>query len=81
MLRSTFDAFDVDRKGYIETEMIGTILDMLGTKLSGEDLEVSTLLYQQYILLFRSSLVTSLLDNSHFRLSLTTQKLTIPVNF
>lgn len=40
MLQQTFDAFDVDKKGYIGTEMIGTILDMLGTQLAGDDLEV-----------------------------------------
>lgn len=40
MLRSTFDAFDVDQKGYIETDMIGTILDMLGTQLVGDELQV-----------------------------------------
>ncbi|KAF2901009.1 hypothetical protein ILUMI_05176 [Ignelater luminosus] len=39
MLRSTFDAFDVDQKGYIETDMIGTILDMLGTQLVGDELQ------------------------------------------
>lgn len=40
MLKSTFDAFDVDKKGFISTEMIGTIMDMLGTQLVGEELEV-----------------------------------------
>ncbi|XP_050304900.1 troponin C, isoallergen Bla g 6.0101-like [Anthonomus grandis grandis] len=39
MLKSTFDAFDVDRKGFISTDMIGTILDMLGTQLVGDELE------------------------------------------
>lgn len=41
MLKSTFDAFDVDRKGYIEADMIGTIMDMLGTHVIAEELEVS----------------------------------------
>ncbi|KAH0817578.1 hypothetical protein GEV33_005213 [Tenebrio molitor] len=36
---STFDAFDVDKKGYIGVDMIGTILDMLGTQLIGEELD------------------------------------------
>ncbi|KAJ3626272.1 hypothetical protein MTP99_016784 [Tenebrio molitor] len=39
MLKSTFDAFDVDKKGYIGVDMIGTILDMLGTQLIGEELD------------------------------------------
>ena len=47
VLRSTFDAFDVEKKGYIETDMIGTILDMLGTQLVGEELQV--LLYCCYL--------------------------------
>lgn len=41
MLQQTFDAFDVKKKGYIDTDMIGTIMDMLGTQLSAEELEVS----------------------------------------
>lgn len=40
MLRQTFDAFDVNKNGYIDTDMIGTIMDMLGTKLSEDELEV-----------------------------------------
>lgn len=44
VLQSTFDAFDVDKKGYIGTDMIGTILDMLGTQLVGEELQVKALL-------------------------------------
>lgn len=40
MLQSTFDAFDVDKKGYIGTEMIGTIMDLLGTQLAVNELEV-----------------------------------------
>jgi Ca2+-binding EF-hand superfamily protein len=39
VLKSTFDAFDVDKKGYIGVDMIGTILDMLGTQLIGEELD------------------------------------------
>ncbi|XP_018575213.1 troponin C, isotype gamma-like [Anoplophora glabripennis] len=39
MLKSTFDAFDVDRKGYIEADMIGTIMDMLGTHVMAEELD------------------------------------------
>ncbi|GJQ82102.1 hypothetical protein Trydic_g15889 [Trypoxylus dichotomus] len=39
VLQQTFDAFDVDKKGYIGTEMIGTILDMLGTQLAGDELQ------------------------------------------
>ncbi|XP_045474279.1 troponin C, isoallergen Bla g 6.0101-like [Harmonia axyridis] len=39
MLKSTFDAFDVDRKGYIETEMIGMIMDMLGAQVGADELE------------------------------------------
>ncbi|XP_031351630.1 troponin C, isoallergen Bla g 6.0101-like isoform X2 [Photinus pyralis] len=39
MLRSTFDAFDIDKKGYIEPEMVGIILDMLGTQIMGDELE------------------------------------------
>ncbi|XP_023016533.1 troponin C, isoallergen Bla g 6.0101 isoform X2 [Leptinotarsa decemlineata] len=39
MLKSTFDAFDVDRKGYIDADMIGTIMDMLGTHVMEEELE------------------------------------------
>lgn len=39
MLKSTFDFFDVDRKGYIGVDMIGTIMDMLGTELIGSELD------------------------------------------
>lgn len=42
VLQQTFDAFDVDNKGYIETDMIGTIMDMLGTRLTTDELEVTT---------------------------------------
>lgn len=47
MLQQTFDAFDVDKKGYIGTEMIGTILDMLGTQLADDDLEVQISFFLQ----------------------------------
>lgn len=40
VLKATFDAFDVDRKGFISTDMIGTIMDLLGTQLIGEELDV-----------------------------------------
>ncbi|KAJ8910441.1 hypothetical protein NQ315_016986 [Exocentrus adspersus] len=39
VLKSTFDAFDVDKKGYIEADMIGTIMDMLGTHVIAEELD------------------------------------------
>ncbi|KAG5900330.1 Troponin C [Gonioctena quinquepunctata] len=39
MLKSTFDAFDVDRKGYIDSDMIGIIMDMLGTHVMADELE------------------------------------------
>ncbi|CAH1154111.1 unnamed protein product [Phaedon cochleariae] len=39
MLKQTFDVFDVDRKGYIDIDMIGTIMDMLGTHVSTEEIE------------------------------------------
>ncbi|KAL3267699.1 hypothetical protein HHI36_006831 [Cryptolaemus montrouzieri] len=39
MLKSTFDAFDVDRKGYIDTDMIGIIMDMLGAQVGADELE------------------------------------------
>ncbi|KAJ8955277.1 hypothetical protein NQ318_000305 [Aromia moschata] len=39
MLKSTFDAFDVERKGYIEADMIGTIMDMLGTHVLADELD------------------------------------------
>lgn len=44
VLKATFDAFDVDRKGFISTDMIGTIMDLLGTQLIGEELEVRLLI-------------------------------------
>jgi Ca2+-binding EF-hand superfamily protein len=39
VLRKAFEAFDPDKKGYIETDMIGTILDMLGVKCTEEMVE------------------------------------------
>lgn len=33
MLKNAFDAFDHEKKGVISTEMIGTILEMLGHEL------------------------------------------------
>ncbi|XP_028130418.1 troponin C, isoallergen Bla g 6.0201-like isoform X1 [Diabrotica virgifera virgifera] len=39
MLKSTFDAFDIERKGYIEADMIGTIIEMLGTRVTAADLD------------------------------------------
>lgn len=41
VLQSTFNAFDLEKKGYIETDMIGTIMDLLGTQLTNKELEVS----------------------------------------
>lgn len=34
-----FDAFDHDKKGCISTNMVGTILTMLGHEVSSEELE------------------------------------------
>lgn len=51
VLQSTFDAFDVDKKGYIGTEMIGTIMDMLGTQLDPNDLEVRIFLIHNLLIL------------------------------
>lgn len=33
VLRKAFDAFDTEKKGWIGTNMVGTILDMLGQAL------------------------------------------------
>lgn len=44
VLKSTFDAFDVDRKGYIEADMVGTIMDMLGSTVLAEELDVSIII-------------------------------------
>ncbi|KAK5644319.1 hypothetical protein RI129_005619 [Pyrocoelia pectoralis] len=39
LLQQTFVAFDVDKKGYIDIEMIGQILDMLGHQLTSDELQ------------------------------------------
>ncbi|XP_059472850.1 troponin C, isoallergen Bla g 6.0101-like [Neocloeon triangulifer] len=39
MLKKAFDAFDREKKGFISTDMIGTILEMLGIQISDEDVE------------------------------------------
>jgi calmodulin len=39
VLREAFDAFDKEKKGSIPTDIVGTILEMLGQKLSEEELE------------------------------------------
>ncbi|XP_071050521.1 troponin C, isoallergen Bla g 6.0101-like [Onthophagus taurus] len=39
MLKTTFDGFDVDKKGNIPVDMIGQILDMLGHQLTAEELQ------------------------------------------
>lgn len=39
ILREAFDAFDKEKKGSIPTDTVGTILEMLGQKLSEEELE------------------------------------------
>ncbi|KAJ9577948.1 hypothetical protein L9F63_025192 [Diploptera punctata] len=39
MLKKAFDAFDREKNGYIEAEMIGTILEMLGTRLDQDTLD------------------------------------------
>ncbi|XP_017776945.1 PREDICTED: troponin C-like [Nicrophorus vespilloides] len=38
MLKSTFEAFDLDKKGAIAIDMIGQILDMLGHQVVAEEL-------------------------------------------
>ncbi|KAF5269728.1 hypothetical protein FQA39_LY08651 [Lamprigera yunnana] len=40
LLQQTFVSFDVDKKGFIDIEMIGQILDMLGHQLTSEELQV-----------------------------------------
>ncbi|XP_011704789.1 PREDICTED: troponin C, isoform 1-like [Wasmannia auropunctata] len=37
-LRMAFDAFDHDKKGCISTNMVGTILGMLGHEVSSDEL-------------------------------------------
>ncbi|XP_018324500.1 troponin C-like [Agrilus planipennis] len=39
MLYRTFVAFDVDKKGFLDLEMIGQILDMLGHQLTSDELQ------------------------------------------
>lgn len=39
MLKKAFDAFDREKKGYISTDMIGTIFEMLGIQISDEEVE------------------------------------------
>jgi Ca2+-binding EF-hand superfamily protein len=36
VLKKAFDAFDHEKKGCISTEMVGTILEMLGHRLDDE---------------------------------------------
>ncbi|GAB0094890.1 troponin C [Sergentomyia squamirostris] len=38
ILRNAFDAFDTEKNGYIQTDMIGIILEMLGQKLDDKSL-------------------------------------------
>lgn len=45
MLKKAFDTFDREKKGQISTDMIGTILDMLGHELDNETL---TEIIQEY---------------------------------
>lgn len=45
VLKLTFDTFDIERKGYIGTDMIGTIMDMLGTQLLPEELDVICVIF------------------------------------
>lgn len=39
MLRKAFEAFDPEKKGFISTEMVGTILEMLGIQVTEKMLE------------------------------------------
>lgn len=41
VLKQIFDSFDLDKKGEISVDMIGQILDMLGHRLTAEELQVS----------------------------------------
>lgn len=36
MLRKAFDSFDKEKKGCIHTDMVGSILELFGHKLSGK---------------------------------------------
>lgn len=40
MLKQIFDSFDLEKKGEINVEMIGQILDMLGHQLNPDELSV-----------------------------------------
>lgn len=39
MLRKAFEAFDTEKKGWIDIQMVGTILDMLGQTLAPSAIE------------------------------------------
>jgi Ca2+-binding EF-hand superfamily protein len=39
VLKKAFDAFDREKQGYISTEMIGTIFEMLGIQVTDEEIE------------------------------------------
>lgn len=39
MLQRTFESFDKDKKGFISTELVGTILEMLGTTVNEKELQ------------------------------------------
>lgn len=39
MLQRTFESFDKENNGYISTEMVGTILEMLGTNVNETELK------------------------------------------
>ncbi|XP_018575233.1 troponin C-like [Anoplophora glabripennis] len=39
MLKQIFDSFDLEKRGEINVDMIGQILDMLGHQLTGEELQ------------------------------------------
>lgn len=38
-MKNAFDAFDQEKRGIISTDMIGTILEMLGHQLDSESLK------------------------------------------
>jgi calmodulin len=39
VLQKVFDAFDREKQGFISTDMMGTILEMLGINISDEEVE------------------------------------------
>jgi Ca2+-binding EF-hand superfamily protein len=39
VLKKAFDAFDREKNGYISTDMIGTIFEMLGIQISEEEID------------------------------------------